>query len=572
VLKFFNSEVLGLSKTPKEPLRRFEIGVDFNSFPIAQFVAGGYVFVPEDLPRQVIETGVVDEAFWYCDERGTADYLAILQSPYYVVLKQTKKVLDASWSSVFDEVQECVGASPLEPKPLDFVALGVGSADKELGILKSWLDTYTSPNIRKAIEYIPVDISPVMLLHSFSAVVSDKLLRERIRHHKLQVKPMLADFRQLTAADLGDLPVKVFAMLGGVWNWDVKNVFGSLRKVMSTLEQIGNKCFLLVDAEFIGNRSDAELKTPYEKEKMVTSFLFHPIEMLHAAARDKSAVMQYKEGEPANHDVEFAKFFADYTLTRKRGKVHVDLISSKNLDKFIDDFDFDGVTVKQYLLGGGGLEKSRTVVIYYVPNKWKKRKGWPRPILLGYSTKFDSKEFVNLMNAEGFEIIGRPDYDSSGQFGIFLLQLATNEQKVTQEIQTDLHEMLSRLSTKEKFKIKYNKKTDHVEFDAVLEFQRSRLPAGPLAPLPTVLIRTLKTSEGVADLNKEVGQLSKDCESALSTFGSIKGAILWLPPDTARPDTLKSLEEKYQNKENRVKLKIVEKEKEFKDALRFFGL
>jgi len=43
----------------KEPLRRFDLGVDFSSYPIAQFVEG-YAFVPKDLPRQVINNGIVD--------------------------------------------------------------------------------------------------------------------------------------------------------------------------------------------------------------------------------------------------------------------------------------------------------------------------------------------------------------------------------------------------------------------------------------------------------------------------------------------------------------------------------
>jgi hypothetical protein len=550
-----------MSKEPATRLRRFDLGVDLSSYPTAQFVPGGFVFVPKDLPRQVLKNGVIDEVYWYYDERGAADYLTLLQSQDYRVLNESKRLLDTCRSDIFNRIHQYLKVSTEAPQPMDLVALGVGSADKELSILNSWLEYYPR-HFKKAMGYVPVDISFPLLQNSLRAVFSDSKLRDRITRGQLDIKPVLADFRLLSIADLGNFKLKVLASLGTVWNCDVKNVFESLKKVVTAIEEAGNTCFLLVDAEFIGNRTNDELKISYDNEEL-RSLLFHPLEILSAAAQDKYAIMHYEEGG-TDHQIRFAEFFADYT--KEQGKVFVDVVSNENLDKFINDYEFDEVMAKRYLLGGGSLEKSRTVAIIYVPNEWKKgKRRWPRPVLLGYSTRFEFKEFDSFLSRSGFKIM-KAYYNSEGTFGYFLLRVATNGSTVSEQISPNLQDVLTRLSRQRAFTPLYKQKVDDIEFDAILEGRRSKIPFGHP---PIALIRMLKSTEGVAGIENEIEKLSKDCKSALSVFASIKGAVLWVPSDT-RYDLLKSLEEKYQD--NKFKLKIIRNEEEFRNALSDLGL
>lgn len=547
-----------MSKGSTSRLRRFDLGVDLLSYPTAHFVGGGIVFVPRDLPRQVLKYGVVDEVYWYYDERGAADYLTLLQSQDYRVLYESKRLLDTCRSDIFSKVQQNVNLANEKPQPMDLAALGVGSADKELSILNGWMEYYPRQS-KRAMGYIPVDISFPLLQNSLRAVFSDTRLRDRITRGQLDIKPVLADFRLLSIQDLGAFKLKVLASLGTVWNCDVKNTFESLKRVISALEEAGNTCFLLIDAEFIGDRTDDELKLSYDNEELRT-LLFHPLEILSAAAQDKYANMHYENGTT----IRFADFFADYT--RDKGEISVETVSKENLDTFIDDHELDEVTAKRYLLGGGNLEKSRTVAIIYIPEGWRKRKKeWPRPVLLGYSTRFEFKEFEGFLNRSGFKIV-ESYCNSDRTFGYFLLRVSTETPAISEQISTNLQDVLNKLGRERTFTPLYNQKVGDTEFDAILEGRKSRVP---FAHPPIVLIRTVRSSEGVVALQDEIEKLSKDCRSALSIFSSVKGAVLWVPQDT-RSDLLKSLEEKYRERD--FKLKIIRNKEELGNALTDLGL
>ena len=89
-------------------LRKFELAVDLFSYPKADFIPGGGVFVPKDLPKHVMENGVVDEVHWYYDETGAAAYLALVESTKYDLASKGTDALDHFKENILIDVSHYI--------------------------------------------------------------------------------------------------------------------------------------------------------------------------------------------------------------------------------------------------------------------------------------------------------------------------------------------------------------------------------------------------------------------------------------------------------------------------------
>jgi hypothetical protein len=355
------------------------------------------------------------------------------------------------------------------------------------------------------------------------------------------------------------------ASLGVVWNCDVKDVFKAFRKVMCDMEETGKQCYLLVDAEFVGNRTNAQLAASYDTNEMRT-LLFHPLEVLNAASKDKEAILHYDDSGTIHH-IKLSNF-SEYS--RSNGEIKVDVLSKYDIDQFIEDYELDELTAKRYLLGGVSLANSKTVYILYIPKNWKKGKmGMPRPVLLGYSTRFDRLEFDLFLKKAGFmKVYSR--YNSDKTFGYFLLRVGDKSKNVAELSLENLHDILESLMEKRKLATPaFDKTIAERSFTAIVESNKSRFHS--LRQRPTALIRSTNISEGGLTIEKESKLLFEDGFYAISEIGDcLKGVILWAPNDISSVEAINEIESKYAK--NEIKLVIARNVEEIERGLDYLGL
>lgn len=411
-------------------LNHFTFAVDLSAYPKARFTSGK--FIQEGFPGEIVKTRVIDEMNWYFDEEGAALYLSVVRFDGYKTLSENLEFLERKLNLILTTFFSHFKITEnMFENGISFIALGVGSAEKELTILNAIINWYNiSPDEYPEIpiiDYIPLDTSFPLLQDSLSTLFADTRFkfRDRIARNHIMISPVLSDFTKLSGEDLGIHPLKLFAALGVVWNSDIGNIFDALRNLFEDLEENNKNAALLIDAEFIGNRSDQELIKSYDNEYM-KKLLFHPLESLQKVATvDKhaffSAIIEGRHESLYYHD-----YFKEYIYDEKR--IFVEVVNHKNVDEFIKKYEFKNKYVRSVLLGGGHLKKSRTVVIVYVPKNWTRKQKAPHPILLGYSTKFDVDEFIGFIKIYGFEAIWS-DIDPNNTFGY---QLLTFNQKSTE--------------------------------------------------------------------------------------------------------------------------------------------
>ncbi len=566
-----------------ETLRRFELTVDLYSYPKARFVPKGHVFVPEGLASQVWNDRVVGELNWYYDEKGTVDYLTLLRSQSYDVMREDVRHLHNSWGNIFGEVRRLFSGQGNVPIPMDYIALGVGSAEKELYMLNNIMSYYGDPTRRvdksNSTEYVPVDISFPLLQNSMRSVFGNETLSDRMESNQLDVKPILADFMNLPEHYLGSKDNMLFVSLGIVWNAEVARIFQTWRELVGRLEKRNKKCLLLVDAEFVGERLDDDLKKSYDNDE-AKRFFYHPLELLYQASKDPDAT--FIVDQKGNRE-KYADAFSQYGPAD--GTVQVNVITQANLRKFATDYGFASVTANKYLLGGANLKNSRTVAIFYVPTDYKLgSEDWPSPVLLGYSTRFQYDELLGfLTDPKGlnFTIHGGGVYknstdSSSATFGYLLLGVSKAGIPASISSYGSPRAALEAICKNRNLDCSFNEEINGIIFYAILEKKKSAWDIRPTG-VPMVLVRAPEKIEGLESLATAVESLWKDSEAINAQEDKVKGCIVWVRPEvySIRVDSVKTLLDglfqKYPDQKRTVKVAIVQSQKECELTLADFG-
>jgi len=379
------------------------------------------MLIPEGLAEMVYSDRIVEEKYWYWDEKAAAAYLYLKESPGYSVFYENYSVLDANVRDMirasFDTFSSCkTQVAEKTPCPImDFIALGVGSAEKELRILEQIMDFYRYKNVKlgpeNRIHYVPVDISFPLLQNSLRAVITRGKLQNAIVEEELEVDPVLTDFVKLHRAFLRGNSCKLIAALGLLWNVPAHVAFSAFKGNLLNEDSV-----LLVDIEFIGGRKDQELSSSYEGEYS-KDFFFHPLELLNQASSSSDSFhVTSPWGVPLKKPY---NIFSDYSL--ERGDVKVEVIDATEVESLIEKYGLPE-RVEKYLRFGT-FENTKTVVILYVP-----KSGSSNSVVLGYSTRYDVKEFMKYIK-ENFEVV-RQYYDNPQSLdksvvGYFLLRHQT---------------------------------------------------------------------------------------------------------------------------------------------------
>ena len=373
-------------------------------------------FVPQDLPQVIYLNKIVDERYWYWDEKGASLWLDLRESANYAFFKETYSVLQTDITKMTNTIFESFFNKNMEKIPsIDIIALGVGSAEKEMLILKEILDYYLKKQfeLERPVFYIPMDISFPLLQNSIRAIFSDSMLKGQIQKGNLMVRPILTDFLGANK-NLIKTPneYRIIAALGVLVNLSENETFDSLKNIMD------EKSFLLVDAEFIGEREDKELIKPYKSTENFR-FLSHPLEMLYNLAESgelfdipptpghRRGFVSYKEFK--GYNVENEKCF------------FVDVIRNNKIEDLEEKYNLPSEKIKKYM-GLSDLKESKTVVTIFLPTSKN-----VDSLILGYSTKYSYYELKNFISEKGFEIVkeylNNMKHPEKSTFGYFLLKL-----------------------------------------------------------------------------------------------------------------------------------------------------
>jgi len=390
------------------PYNVVEMIINRNSVPETQFLKSSRTFIPTGLPQTLLRNKIVDEQYWYWDEKGAALWLYLKDSKNYPFFTETYEVLQSNVAHIRDIVFERLSQD--RSATIDIVTLGVGSAEKELLILKAMLDEYRRKGVRlePPMYYIPMDISFPLLQNSIRIMFSDSGIRERIEKRNLVIRPILTDFLR-TPGQLIATPneAKVITALGLLTNVSRKDALIALHKLM------GDNMLLLIDAELIGGRSDNDLIKEYSSDE-VSDFLYHPVDMLCNGTLGESFRTEVK-GRLSEVSYDCFKFYS-----KGAGEVVVDVLDDDNMTALEAKHGVPEADVR----GFGRLsdsENSKVIVIIFKPADKK-----ASPIILGYSTKYEYRELKECLTTSGFalieEYLNNPSEPTKSPFGYFLLR------------------------------------------------------------------------------------------------------------------------------------------------------
>lgn len=399
------------SSGTKHPYTIVDLRLNVDTFPQATFVPRQSILIPDSLAQTVLRDHVVGQEFWYWDEYSTATYLSVMDSATYNVLDENVDFLGLNLrhalSSVFEYFK---GQNSGNLPPLDFVALGVGSAKKELKILNSIATHPEIAALQDAVKFVPVDTSFPLLQNSLRALFATSELSRRIASGKLIVEPFLSDFNELEPGLVGEDRYKLIAALGIVWNAPVPKVLENLRNLLD------RKSLLLIDVEFVADRENDEVAKSYKGPEMA-SFFYHPLDLLHRASqtdltfRDKSL----RAERP------YSRYFSEFGLDS--GQVEVEVVRPGEFDRFTKE---NGLTASGRAELGFAeprdFENSKTVMVMFKP---KTRTDSCYPVVLGHSTRFLRREFENAIDRVGLQrvktLYEKPEDVDHSIFGYYLL-------------------------------------------------------------------------------------------------------------------------------------------------------
>jgi len=400
------------------PFNTINLQLNMEDIPMSQFLTEKGIepmLIPEGLASGVYRDRVVEERFWYWDEKAAAAYLYLKESRNYPVFYETFDILRKSVLQIvckaFDTLKTPSAVDSEEPLLLDLVALGVGSAEKELTILQEIFNQYHLKGIQlnpgQQIHYVPVDISFPLLQNSLRSIYSLGELRNNLINGSLIVNPILTDILRLYGSQIKGNTNKLIAALGLLWNIPIQSAFQAFRRIVTQDD------LLLIDAEFLGDRSDEQLKDSY-RGKEIEAFCLHPLELLNQAAQTKA---QFQTTGTFNRMI-YRPYSEFYEYSPKNGKLEVEIVEGPEPSKLLADYNLPE-SAKDHLQFGP-LKYSKTVVILFLPKNTRSR-----PVVLAYSTRFEYNEFLSYVQKTGFQIIqshlNNIKEESKSTFGYFLL-------------------------------------------------------------------------------------------------------------------------------------------------------
>jgi hypothetical protein len=399
------------------PFNAINLQINMDDIPKAKFLTEIGIepmLIPEGLANGVFRDRVIEERFWYWDEKAAAAYLYLKESRNYPVFFESFDLLRRSVLQIVRKTFDVLKASVSDYEGtilLDLVALGVGSAEKELTILEEIFNHYHLRQIQldpgEQIHYVPVDISFPLLQNSLRSIYSLEELRNELIKGSLRVNPILTDILRLHASQIRGNENKLVAALGLLWNIPIQNAFHAFQRIVTQND------LLLIDAEFLGDRTDEELKDSY-RGKEIDAFCFHPLEMLNQAAQTKEKFRTTKAFNRSMY-MPYSEFYEYYL---KNGKIKVEIVDGPTPSKLLADYNLPESARNH--LQFGPLKYSKSVIIMFVPKN--KRLS---PVIMAYSTRFEYNEFIEYIQKTGFQIIQdhlNNDIDKpKSTFGYFLL-------------------------------------------------------------------------------------------------------------------------------------------------------
>jgi uncharacterized SAM-dependent methyltransferase len=398
----------------KQPFKTFSLRVNLENYPEAQFIRGTSILVPKEHAQTVYETSVVEEKYWYWDEKGAATYIMMTQEEGYDVLSKTYGLLERNISHITEKAFEFFRvAHPTQGSlpQIELVVLGVGSATKENLILKNIIHKYGHPHRSRfgPLNYVPVDISFPLLQNSLRSIFGDPDLKECILRGNLLVSPVLTDFLTGLTGFLGKHTGKLIVAQGIVWNAPILDLFAAFRRLMSP------DSLLLIDVEFVGGRTDEQITSNYRGEA-AKDFFYHPLALLYSASQTKQNDYFFnKSGQAVSYRSAFAEF------SEKKGEINPVIVQRSTLEEFASQYNLPEEAKSRIRLSPA--EKSKTVVVLYN----QKTQPLSKTVILGYSTRFEYDEFKKFLEKAEFEPLGEwldyPEHPERAVFGHYLLRL-----------------------------------------------------------------------------------------------------------------------------------------------------
>lgn len=386
--------------------------LSMEDIPKADFLKEIALYIPEDLAFTTDKDKVIDEKFWYWDEQAAAYYNYLIESSPYDVFKKPFYLLTSNSYDLIDRTFKIVNKTSKTNFPaLDFVALGVGSAQKELHILQEIFDYYRkAAHVSRKLSYVPVDISFPLLQNSIRSLLQDKQFEDYLYADTLNIQPILTNILALRRDQIAGHVNKLIAALGLLWNVPITKAFDAFAEI------VNEQSLLLVDVEFVGSRSLEEIIEPYDNEYS-KRFFFHSLELLNRASHTEAFFRAH--GYPRK---KFYSDFREYTWNEK--KILVEVVEGSNARSFIDELGLPRSA--QNHLEFGPLKNSKTVIVYYQPDNDRLS-----PIVLGYSTRFEYPEYRDFIHTKtNFKIEGEPVLDTEEEdeanYGYFLLRPSSN--------------------------------------------------------------------------------------------------------------------------------------------------
>lgn len=400
-----------LSLAQKGPYSVVNMIINRESIPEVEFFKSSRTFIPTNLPEVLYRHKIVDERYWYWDEKGAALWLYLKESANYPFFKETYDVLQTNITKIRNRVFSIAGTNTNGLETVDVIALGVGSAEKELLILKEMLDYYRTvgTGLKSPMYYIPMDISFPLLQNTIRLLFSDSTLRGHTEQGNLLLRPILTDFLQIPSY-LTETPNKnkLIIALGVLVNVSESDAFEAWKKIMD------DDALLLIDAELVGERTDEELCTEYQCEENY-NLVYHPVDMLcKSTGKDETFTVPVRGGHKSIH----YGYFEPYS---RNGENFVVAVVEKDcLEMLSEKYRIPEEDVKAYM-SLSNVEGAKTVVTLLVPqNKTLSS------LILGYSTKYRYSELKEFITQSGFEIVEEYlDKDRTpikSRFGYFLLR------------------------------------------------------------------------------------------------------------------------------------------------------
>jgi len=394
------------------PFNSIALSLNIDDIPEARFLTESKpILIPSELGDTVFRQHLVEERFWYWDEKASAAYYYLKESPNYEVFTNNYRVLRRNSAELISTVFEKLSINPNETRLLDLVALGVGSTEKEMTLLEE-IHTYyrlnkfdISPS--KSFHYFPVDISFPLLQNSIRALLSRSGLRKIWLEDRLRVRPILTDILRLFDTQIMGNQNKLVAALGLLWNLPIQKAFNSFKRILT------EKDLLLVDVEFIGNRTEEEIRSSYDGKES-KDFFYHSLDLLREAA---TTTGQFETR--TRYGVRLKPYSVFKFYDRKYGEMVTETVVGNSVNKLIEKYKLPN-SIKEHL-NFGPLKKSQTVVILFKPSD--KKVGFP--IVLGYSTRFDYAELETYIEKMGFQTIKKyldNPSDEEATVGYFLLE------------------------------------------------------------------------------------------------------------------------------------------------------